>query len=180
MIIHDTKEEVSHPLPYLGTSLNLVTLYFCPSCRFFGIPHPTPKKEKQLPGAMMTGSTRLPGWKHLWTQRGINPPRWAPTNYKWSYKPYKWPYKWVTGVITLLIGVITPLITGRGPTLSGKLTLAGWKIPMFNRKYIFNPGPFCIAMLVYWSVLGGFYWVIHFPDTQCIKINYPPWNKHST
>ena len=27
--------------------------------------------------------------------------------------------------------------------------IAGWKIPMFNREYIFNPGSFSIAMFVY-------------------------------
>ena len=33
---------------------------------------------------------------------------------------------------------------------SGKLTLQ-WNSPIFNRKYIFNPGPCSIAMLVYQS-----------------------------
>ena len=36
---------------------------------------------------------------------------------------------------------------------TGKLNIAGWNIPMLNRKYIFNPGPFFIALLVYQSVL---------------------------
>ena len=30
--------------------------------------------------------------------------------------------------------------------------MAGWNIPIFNRKYIVNPGPFSIAMLVCQSV----------------------------
>jgi len=30
--------------------------------------------------------------------------------------------------------------------------IAGWNIPVFNWKYIFNPGPFSLAMLVYQSV----------------------------
>ena len=34
---------------------------------------------------------------------------------------------------------------------SGKLTWQ-WNISIFNRKYIFNPGPFSIAMLDYRSV----------------------------
>ena len=36
--------------------------------------------------------------------------------------------------------------------------IAGWNIPIFNRKYIFNPGPFSIAMLDYRSVsvTGGY------------------------
>ena len=38
---------------------------------------------------------------------------------------------------------------------SGKLTWR-WNIPVFNRKYIFNPGPFLIAMLVYRSVIQYF------------------------
>ena len=38
-----------------------------------------------------------------------------------------------------------------GGVPSSKLT-EQWNIPMFNRKYIFNPGPFSIAMLVYQSV----------------------------
>ena len=40
---------------------------------------------------------------------------------------------------------------------SGKLTSPQpWKIPIFNRKYIFNPGPFFIAMLVYRRVSQDF------------------------
>ena len=34
----------------------------------------------------------------------------------------------------------------------GFTNIAGWNIPMFNRKNIFNPGPFSIDMLVYRSV----------------------------
>ena len=37
---------------------------------------------------------------------------------------------------------------------SGRLTyIAGWNIPMFNSKYIFNPGPFSFAVLVYRRVM---------------------------
>jgi len=33
------------------------------------------------------------------------------------------------------------------------VNIAGWNIPVFNRKYIFKPGPFgTIAMLIYRSV----------------------------
>jgi len=38
---------------------------------------------------------------------------------------------------------------------SGKTNIAGWKIIIFNRKYIFNPGPFSTVMLVYRSVVFG-------------------------
>ena len=31
--------------------------------------------------------------------------------------------------------------------------MAGWKITSFNREYIFNPGPFSIAKLVYQRVV---------------------------
>ena len=40
-------------------------------------------------------------------------------------------------------------------TLSGETKIAGWNIA--NRTYIFNPGPFSIAMLVYQSV--GFWYI---------------------
>ena len=33
--------------------------------------------------------------------------------------------------------------------------IAAWNIPIFNRKYIFNPGPFSVAMLVSWSVAAS-------------------------
>ena len=33
-----------------------------------------------------------------------------------------------------------------------KTNIAGWNIPMFNRKYIFIHGPFSMAMLVYQRV----------------------------
>ena len=39
----------------------------------------------------------------------------------------------------------------RGKFPSGKLTFQ-WNNTIFNRKYIFNPGPFSIARLVYRSV----------------------------
>ena len=31
--------------------------------------------------------------------------------------------------------------------------MAGWNFPILKRKYIFNPGPCSIAMLVYRSVI---------------------------
>ena len=34
---------------------------------------------------------------------------------------------------------------------------------MFNRKYIFNPGPFSIAMLDYQSVTKNISWVVPLP-----------------
>ena len=41
---------------------------------------------------------------------------------------------------------------------SGKVTLLAGISPMFNRKYIFYPGPFFIAMLVYRSVHVWWFW----------------------
>ena len=38
--------------------------------------------------------------------------------------------------------------------------MTGWKIPIFNRKYIFNLGPFSIAVLVYRTVVM-YYNVLH-------------------
>ena len=40
----------------------------------------------------------------------------------------------------------------RFQTILWETNIAGWNIPIFNRKYIFNPGPFSIAMLDYRSV----------------------------
>ena len=49
---------------------------------------------------------------------------------------------------------------------------------MFNRKYIFNPGPFSIAMLVYRSVLRScFYHLFHPKKTQRIAACLPPNSK---
>ena len=45
--------------------------------------------------------------------------------------------------------------------------IAGWNIPMFNRKYIFIPGPFFIAMLVYRSVSVIFVSAGHKMQTLC-------------
>ena len=41
---------------------------------------------------------------------------------------------------------------GKGYVTLWQTNIAGWNITIFNRKYIFNPGPFSIAMLVYRSV----------------------------
>ena len=38
---------------------------------------------------------------------------------------------------------------------SSNTKIAGWNILMINRKYIFNPGPFSIAMLDYRSVISS-------------------------
>ena len=38
---------------------------------------------------------------------------------------------------------------------------AGWNMPIFNRKCIFNPAPFSIAMLVYWKVCSNTFHSYH-------------------
>ena len=53
--------------------------------------------------------------------------------------------------------------------ISTSLTSMWQNIPMFNRKYIFNPGPFSIAMLVYQSISSNrtqtdlFFWGVDHP-----------------
>ena len=68
------------------------------------------------------------------------PTRWAPISYKWSYgAPINGLINGQLGYFTLLIGVITPFITGMRPILYplGFTNIAGWNLPIFNRKYIF-------------------------------------------
>ncbi len=50
----------------------------------------------------------------------------------------------------------------------GFTNIAGWNIPIFNRKYIFNPGPFSIAMLDYPRV---YFEALKAPKVENLKSN---------
>ena len=63
--------------------------------------------------------------------------------------PKKQRYLWTCKVVIVRRNFWTMKFLQKMEVPSGNMT--SWKITTFNRKYIFNPGPFSIAMLVYQS-----------------------------